>query len=108
MRISDWSSDVCSSDLVPDSVERPVQQPEHLTKAHLLRCRNWWVSTFVGAGEPDRGKFHAQTWSHERRPVARRCKPVLLKKPTLWATVIHMALSRYLQDRKSTRLNSSH
>src|SRR3546814_3939639 len=72
----------CSDD-VPDSVERPVQQPEHLTKAHLLRCRNWWVSTFVGAGEPDRGKFHAQTWSHERRPVARRCKPVLLKKPTL-------------------------
>src|SRR3546814_19268572 len=61
----------CSDD-VPDSVERPVQQPEHLTKAHLLRCRNWWVSTFVGAGEPDRGKFHAQTRSEERR-VGKEC-----------------------------------
>src|SRR3546814_16872428 len=36
MRISDWSSDVCSSDLLVESVEDPLPHLEH-------RCHVWCV-----------------------------------------------------------------
>src|SRR3546814_13303476 len=51
MRISDWSSDVCSSDLDPRSVVRRAAQPEFLREARRIHSG-------VVRGLVDRGRVH--------------------------------------------------
>src|SRR3546814_5792531 len=60
MRISDWSSDVCSSDLVPRAARWPHQaaaqerfappshRPAGASKAKLNHCSPWWSLSFLG------------------------------------------------------------
>src|SRR3546814_1691951 len=80
MRISDWSSDVCSSDLLPDD---PV--------IGLGR----WGKTWLHAGVID-DERHGEPPECERRAPPREGKP-----SWGWKTAEQ-------GDRKSTRLNSSH
>src|SRR3546814_6028938 len=93
MRISDWSSDVCSSDL-PNSPRgrKPrafLLQQERL--ALLLRSGRRWRAA------PDEGASAAS------------CSALLHEQPESKAALrCARAPSSALRDRKSTRLNSSH
>src|SRR3546814_16687180 len=53
MRISDWSSDVCSSDLVdghdPDAVARAIATAQKSDRPSLIACR-----TTIGFGAPNK------------------------------------------------------
>src|SRR3546814_2026436 len=100
MRISDWSSDVCSSDLhigelqLPDLVRRE-RAPELLAFARVTPRR--FIAEF--------GRAH-------RAPADAVARAVEATERTFEPR--HMRLQRILadldpvQDRKSTRLNSSH
>src|SRR3546814_4530251 len=98
MRISDWSSDVCSSDL----------QPAHRARLpnHIQRCRSMERETGIEPAQsawkaevlplnysrPDgTEKRNTDCWWREVDSNHRRRKPADLQS-----------------DRKSTRLNSSH
>src|SRR3546814_2132982 len=109
MRISDWSSDVCSSELPPAEglavsvaaparvrpgsrsvVEaRPLRNPDAASRQVMTR-RGWWlvIMNFLLPGS-------AQVLAGNRR----------LGRFGLGATLVMWVL---LVDRKSTRLNSSH
>src|SRR3546814_2670739 len=117
MRISDWSSDVCSSDLV-------VGSPAPLaSKPGVLRFPVGSKPFPVGAdpmGPPDlvdevrhrypRAWAALESGRRSRRiwlvaaaePRARNGEP----SPTLWLRTAALAMTT--EDRKSTRLNSSH
>src|SRR3546814_1456435 len=92
MRISDWSSDVCSSDLTA------LSQSLHLQPPHLC----------VDAAAPDRGSFarpELGAWPRagERLDIARRGRPGGDRPDLTRREGCAPAL-----DRQSTRLNSSH
>src|SRR3546814_3430001 len=99
MRISDWSSDVCSSDLVaPAWVEHPLLDPARpdadvvihpLVAQHLRETFGWSDQRIALAIEL------AQPGDDERFEE----RQIIIAKISLEARV---------QDRKSTRLNSSH
>src|SRR3546814_8115780 len=102
MRISDWSSDVCSSDLTRVYVERggrlslaPVRFRDD---AHLMNVIQRIVSP-IG-----RRVDEASPYVDARLPDGSRVNivipPVALDGP--------MVSIRKLKDRKSTRMNSSH
>src|SRR3546814_8679695 len=93
MRISDWSSDVCSSDLV------------HRREAH--RQQRYLRPVPLGGGEPagsvlmiGNGKPH--------RPPSDRHADIFALEIILDAVARPLAPHARLLDRKSTRLNSSH
>src|SRR3546814_7355343 len=50
MRISDWSSDVCSSDLLPP--RRPRRLYEAIFASFVLSLLVWWVRDLTGHAEP--------------------------------------------------------
>src|SRR3546814_9936987 len=102
MRISDWSSDVCSSDLLPAEALGGDAGADAFARSIDRRCR---------AGRTDADDQHVV-----RRPgiellgVTRRRAGVELGDDLL---DVHAALADQLAieehaDRKSTRLNSSH
>src|SRR3546814_6837139 len=106
MRISDWSSDVCSSDLVLCDLRRLViadlgreRGDEHQRAVHQ----------FVDAGkiglDPDDAMFgearHADAQQLDRAQYVR-------PDQRLEDIEFEMALQAAHRDRKSTRLNSSH
>src|SRR3546814_9693589 len=106
MRISDWSSDVCSSDLREEKPAVVVECGSGLSTVVIARCLQ-----LNGGGQvfslEHMEKFAAQT----RKELSRRGL-------SDWARVIDAPLERleslgrevrwYRADRKSTRLNSSH
>src|SRR3546814_4759681 len=102
MRISDWSSDVCSSDLLPSEINH------HWTKA-LAASPDGGV-LYVGIGSnsniTERGMAaeadRAVIWEVDARTGAHRPYATGLRNPTA------MAIQPDSRDRKSTRLNSSH
>src|SRR3546814_4540642 len=108
MRISDWSSDVCSSDLACEVVERDVlvhlmrggvQQAELGDGAVVLdeaRVRGAAGGAELRGAAGDRGDGIGK----QRAPRARRTEEGLARNPE--SEVVAGA------DRKSTRLNSSH
>src|SRR3546814_9534360 len=109
MRISDWSSDVCSSDLVTNSWGSPIYQ--------YLVDRGWIVFAVDNRGTPDRGKAFEDQIYHAMGTVEveDQLKGVewLKTQPYVdprriatygWSNGGYMSL----KDRKSTRLNSSH
>src|SRR3546814_6982533 len=91
MRISDWSSDVCSSDLDmgPDRDERRVEAASCLLRQQIL---DLMVEDDAGAHLLDPADFLHEV--RARQTVGRD------------AEMHHAAGQR--SDRKSTRLNSSH
>src|SRR3546814_1278423 len=107
MRISDWSSDVCSSDLadaddlVQETLIKAIDRAELFRPGADLRA---WLF----------GILHNTFISSTRTAARRRSAPisdteeVFQMPPNQEARAeLHRVLAA-LQDRKSTRLNSSH
>src|SRR3546814_2172643 len=110
MRISDWSSDVCSSDLTKAVAKPLTPEAEHVLRRH-------------GTERPGSSKLN-----HEKRPGVFRCAGCGTEVfasdtkyesgsgwPSFWAPAGDGAgvatttdRSHGMTDRKSTRLNSSH
>src|SRR3546814_7111985 len=110
MRISDWSSDVCSSDLpwiglqLPPRVGELAEAP--CATGHRVACRV--VSTDQEqpeqcAGFVERGRAHPLVMSEERDDIV-----ALLFLLTPLPELHHGHIKILKADRKSTRLNSSH
>src|SRR3546814_4943754 len=113
MRISDWSSDVCSSDRLVEGVHGSRQAPPG--RRHRP-CRDHWR----GAGSaprsprpegmrcrPDPGEPPAQK-KHDRGWGRRRMRYPASEKLEIIRIVEQSHLPAKRTDRKSTRLNSSH
>src|SRR3546814_1364371 len=106
MRISDWSSDVCSSDLGPAVFDRlachatadDVEIPDEIELAQLdaIAFDPAIVAHPVGQEMRQPGK------THDRIIISARQAEVLR------AAVVPVHALLWLGDRKSTRLNSSH
>src|SRR3546814_9750862 len=99
MRISDWSSDVCSSDLhVHDPRPGPDMRPVTISEAHYAllarRIDAYFALDPYGAPRPIKGYGASDVFyeAHGYYSLFRTCNE--------WT-------GRQL-DRKSTRLNSSH
>src|SRR3546814_4523273 len=99
MRISDWSSDVCSSDLAVIEHEEDFHTPQFLDPAALGRVEEQHLiaplPNRLGLRDEARGVIAA---AFGRPGAARRGAGVILRDPQR-----HRG-----RDRKSTRLNSSH
>src|SRR3546814_1906470 len=99
MRISDWSSDVCSSDL------------------HLIKCnpaikdasdREALIQALASDVIDVLATDHApHTWEEKHNPYARAPSGLPLVQYVLVAA-LEMVREGRLRDRKSKRLNSSH
>src|SRR3546814_7507297 len=136
MRISDWSSDVCSSDLRGQDRDNPVILFIHGGPASPLMPTTWEFQrpleeyftvvnydqrgagkTFL-ANDPDAvaDTLHIERYVDDAIEIAEHVRARLGKDKLIvmahsWGTVVGMgaALERpaLFQDRKSTRLNSS-
>src|SRR3546814_7783553 len=89
MRISDWSSDVCSSDLAPidalrDIMDRDARRGPQRDRAADRRAAEQIVPQAQRQADPHRPHFSAQKLPAQEKEQTER------------------------GDRKSTRLNSSH
>src|SRR3546814_3406710 len=98
MRISDWSSDVCSSDLMAEVATLAPKQPEAFTS------RDYSVSL-----EPSRKRVKVV---FNGEVVAESTRALVLREtrlpPTYYLPREDVAMRFLVPDRKSTRLNSSH
>src|SRR3546814_6507624 len=94
MRISDWSSDVCSSDLASGYLLKPV-----VTAA--VQVVSGSIDGYVASadGETLSAAVGTQVYAEQDGIVVRG---------TITDSDGHFILSPLEQDRKSTRLNSSH
>src|SRR3546814_8306474 len=98
MRMSDWSSDVCSSDLLEDLASRPgASKTAILTDA--LRA---WLERKAGHELDER--FGPRLDRQQR--IAQRSETMLNAIAAMLDLFVAHQLT--LTDRKSTRLNSSH
>src|SRR3546814_7882167 len=101
MRISDWSSDVCSSDLAPHKATDPLQVAARLatdTSAIVGRHIDPMEAALINVGSLQAGT------THNIIPATASLSGTI----RALSTEVHDALQARLQDRKSTRLNSSH
>src|SRR3546814_2937249 len=106
MRISDWSSDVCSSDLLPQAVEQVITLGSPFS-GDLRANRAWRLYERVAGHRIDTPPIEVRL--HEKPPQ---------RTVALWSRldgIVSAHTSRGLPgevdeavDRKSTRLNSSH
>src|SRR3546814_8309323 len=127
MRISDWSSDVCSSDLqlASAAAELSNEQPERSAKAMGNSSRNIieisfpefeFVRTIVEDCSPSFQSgvaFLGSSWKIGAKGRSSRFFRGILMSNVLIGIIgvilfIGLALAGALLDRKSTRLNSSH
>src|SRR3546814_3442815 len=104
MRISDWSSDVCSSDLLGQEVEPPEIDREVEARDVELLFVGVEQLDFLGAGEQAVGRGR----DGPRRHRLRLAQVVRLVDIQIAALAGAEAGVQVLRDRKSTRLNSSH
>src|SRR3546814_6924765 len=111
MRISDWSSDVCSSDLLPGC---ELNFSEHLGLESVIRagvdesCASLSRGTQEQLAVLTRIAF-ADMLLEQGKPVS-----LILDDPLVYSddarldTMIEILSEAASRDRKSTRLNSSH
>src|SRR3546814_9604392 len=102
MRISDWSSDVCSSDLVIDSRREMRSKPEapYLRSAEKMRRLEQALFTLTAI---QRDVFRLSSRDGLAYPeIAERLSI------SVDAVEMHLSMAMLHLDRKSTRLNSSH
>src|SRR3546814_5794099 len=109
MRISDWSSDVCSSDLVDFSI--PAALDANLAAARAAR-------TPIVIGTTGLGDAHHALIDEAAREIAVLQTGITSLGVTLLATLVREAAARLgpdwdieiveMPDRTSTSLNSSH
>src|SRR3546814_7599490 len=108
LRISDWSSDVCSSDLNPDwngaSDEGTIWTQLAMTEGRRVTAATAYL-------DPVRGRTNlgVLTDAQAMRVLIddRRARHILLRHGGA-DHVLHARREIVLADRKSTRLNSSH
>src|SRR3546814_7911584 len=123
LRISDWSSDVCSSDLQ----RRPLQQEagQHQHEGNVLRVAHARIHALTGKptlslcpiqhGPGGRQQPEPSADKHETRDVewtemriGAPTEPHLQQMPRVMAEPVHLRIvGAEPADRKSTRLNSS-
>src|SRR3546814_3134532 len=120
MRISDWSSDVCSSDLLPAVSRDTGLRAQDPPAGRVSPFRHLWQeparfrdsSSAIG-----RARLRDYTREIERDPLANKeyrfrsgaqACPHKVKLPPLKIRRADAAASVLRLDRKSTRLNSSH
>src|SRR3546814_2451425 len=109
MRISDWSSDVCSSDLTFDLIE-PLRTRDHEHLVGIGYC-----------GDPDLAPVKAPAFTVTRRKCSNRrrvypsvrfrqrhAEPALPRYQLGKQLLPHGLRAMIEEDRKSPRLNSSH
>src|SRR3546814_6755106 len=110
MRISDWSSDVCSSDLLAAAGAHPVHRHHHRLPAAVVQLRRERAARVervpdVGAEEPGGAAPHVGAG-------AERLVAVGPHDHGVHVVIVTDRLPRPRglpsHDRKSTRLNSSH
>src|SRR3546814_8921627 len=103
MRISDWSSDVCSSDLLDIGIDSTAWQSLALANAMTAmatsRCHAWHSVGALGVIE--------LTAPGRSAHVAQGLRRIGLSGGERRYFDLHAVLD-VKQDRKSTRLNSSH
>src|SRR3546814_10792236 len=107
MRISDWSSDVCSSDLV--ALAREFVQREFVERGMVADLNVHWDIGVDGEAKPH---AHVMLAMREVAPEGFGAKvrdwnatALLQHWREAWASHVN---DRCAADRKSTRLNSSH
>src|SRR3546814_4067878 len=79
MRISDWSSDVCSSDLVLDHLGRLARvlgEHDHLDVRQIWLCVQWRVHQRIDAAGDDRQRHHQHQEDVADRPLDEATKHV--------------------------------
>src|SRR3546814_3549382 len=124
MRISDWSSDVCSSDLVPDFLREGRQLahlPAFLGSAGLAEApisggnARWTIGPAPAAVKsvfPLRSARRSRVAFLPLQEVIRRVRARSESYPQSCAHLFLrqglVLLRHFCRDRKSTRLNSSH
>src|SRR3546814_9109838 len=125
MRISDWSSDVCSSDLPESWQVRSEQVREHGLQPLLAATAERWFTPAFNATHPDVVRDILQRFAATTTEGYRGCCEALAGadlRPDLHriqASLLAIsgdddpvctpaALQHIAEDRKSTRLNSSH
>src|SRR3546814_4231918 len=123
MRISDWSSDVCSSDLVAPLVRAGLLPPDWPYICHAVSGYSGGGKALIERFEQDRDiawRGYALTLGHKHVPeMQARCglttaplfSPAVI--PAHRGMVVEVPLPLAAMpgtgtDRKSTRLNSSH
>src|SRR3546814_4715603 len=115
MRISDWSSDVCSSDLHCDEYLRDVERTFHVLDGREQPDR---YAGIIGAIDQERTGLERKAWVAESEFF--RAKAFKNGNLHIWfkrddlVIEVNKLLAEYYgaslgdADRKSTRLNSSH
>src|SRR3546814_5395677 len=102
MRISDWSSDVCSSDLDPKKSRRRASDYKRWERSRAMEL--WQMDVTLGVHLQDGTSPSIVTGidDHSRFCVSAKVVERATARP------VCNALLEAMQDRKSTRLNSSH
>src|SRR3546814_4333485 len=99
MRISDWSSDVCSSDLV----DQPASHP-----AAVLDEPQAQVLGRTGLEDLDAAVIKVAPAHHALADVLERKQRLVQHRTAAFTAQAQLAGQVLEPDRKSTRLNSSH
>src|SRR3546814_10419619 len=109
MRISDWSSDVGSSDLIDAGEQGPVVRGAHGGKGGPREIAGRRYQGLVTGGAMDRVQFHG-AWKIDRNfDHIERIDPQLRRIANQGRPGGHPRRGPAAEaDRKSTRLNSSH
>src|SRR3546814_3670794 len=97
MRISDWSSDVCSSDLSGRLRNPRTDERQHLPLRRLFEHR--------GSDRGSRGREGVKPFNYERAHAPADAARIVASTP---GARFIAGGTNLLEDRKSTRLNSSH
>src|SRR3546814_8732787 len=92
MRISDWSSDVCSSDLIIDAAV----------------ASGAVVGTVMLVAEDGTTVYARAAGFADREAALPMAETTLFRLASLTKTIVSAAALALVEDRKSTRLNSSH
>src|SRR3546814_10171338 len=109
MRISDWSSDVCSSDLI---TERARSSPTAKKQGRRRRSRaSQLLATTSGptpAGSPSATARGGRARASTVLPIVDNRVAAKVAQIALGAHAHPLLVELCIEDRKSTRLNSSH
>src|SRR3546814_2688750 len=113
MRISDWSSDVCSSDLVTEWRTLPERDRERKFSALAIRQALDKRDNVTDEKRRAAYKLLCKLAGHATPEGAIMLAPDPTKNtvhcgPYLETNTLHAVISEAALDRKSTRLNSSH
>src|SRR3546814_5807141 len=120
MRISDWSSDVCSSDL-PDAIVKCPRRGRGILEvktADWLVAKGWGdepplnyllqIVSYMGLADCDWGDVIVLVGGNELRRFEYEFRPIIYADIEARVEQFWQSVRDGKVDRKSTRLNSSH